>query len=645
MTKKYQKFTLFLLAFLASQALTNYQNACYDGRNPSGWSRKKKLEEFAKGPCSPAIVIPGISGSNLQVVIDCHALENAHPNIFRDTCKWEGCGLFDISPNREYQIWIPAPLTPVSIVNIGKECFSALVKPTYEVSNGKLVLKPLTGVRIKPVGATQDTGTYSASRCGLDGIQNLLPLPIQVRQTEYFKKLNDRLLQMGYEPGLTMQALPYDFRLANSQDPLSEIYGRLLITLSEVTNKKVTIIAHSMGNLRTAEMLWGLTQAERDLHVANFVSVTAPFIGSKTALKSLTCGTEDFSYPFDIGLDYKTYWASVGSFASLFELLPFATYSTQTTQPWFQKIAARIAYEEGRASDPVFSWLPTRDEDCYLRFTNKRCRSGLEVMDDYGKTLEGQPITNNNFLSWLQANSIVTQVEQLWNIRDPRFERIENFGVPLILITSSNVKTEDFYQYKCDPKSFIQRLERFCTASNGGLRITDGPGDGVVSSTSMVTPALKHAIDYEDGVPGAKPVTVIDVCSERNIKTDPFTSQNSSTGEKSFNVNQWVGMPCSCNDRNDDTCSHQGVLGLDKFIDFTANTLQYGFRTQITGNYAQKTDAFYEQWVNSCTLFAGFMGESESLKGDRGENLFFRDAGRAAEKRAEVERKNTKRMF
>ena len=64
------------------------QYVCTQGKNPSDLTRKEYIKEFAQGPCTPAVVIPGIGGSKLRVEIDCEKFKAAHPTDFKQ-CGWE----------------------------------------------------------------------------------------------------------------------------------------------------------------------------------------------------------------------------------------------------------------------------------------------------------------------------------------------------------------------------------------------------------------------------------------------------------------------------------------------------------------------------------------------------------------------------
>lgn len=65
------------------------------------------LKDFASGPCSPTIILPGILGSKLRIKINCVRFSKNFPNIFK-ACGWKMCkGLYLFKPSKEYTIWIP----------------------------------------------------------------------------------------------------------------------------------------------------------------------------------------------------------------------------------------------------------------------------------------------------------------------------------------------------------------------------------------------------------------------------------------------------------------------------------------------------------------------------------------------------------
>ena len=638
---------LYLLAitlvFASESVLTGeriYTNYCYDGQDPIFWTRKEKLQAFAKGPCSPAILIPGIAGSVLQVTIDCKVLKKTNPAIFR-SCGWNGCGFFDRSPNREYRAWIPSPGTPMSVVLLGRTCFSNLVGPKYTTENGKLKYVPTEGVTIKPYGATKYTRKFSRGLCSVKGLQDLVKVPIiqnlLPELVRYFKELSSQLIDMGYEPGLTLQALPYDFRLSQGMDDLTQAYPKILRDLHKITNKKITIFAHSLGNLRTAQTLWGITQEEKDTLIANMISLYPPFLGSSNLISILTCGVTSYQLkigPITFGIHFKAYWRTVASFVSIFQLIPSDAYISQANQPWMQTIKKRIDYEAGRSDDPVISWLPSRDQNCYTGFDNQKCRSGLYNYTDLGTSVTGEKITTANLEDWLANNSIVNNFREKWATRDPRFNELANTGVPTALLLTNVVKSEQKFTFHVNPKSWVQNKKKFCTDKGGQYGISYFPGDGTVPATSMSTQMIKQALDYDNQVPGAKPVTFVDVCSTYNEKSDPFDVYKPHQ-EKLMTKNKWIGMPCDCTQNKNRHCDHTAIFFLQAMIDFTKNTLDTRETTELTPYITDKDDAFLEDYVDNCRLFADNMN---GVFKDDGYNLFWRDSDTAEEKREKVDK-------
>lgn len=73
-----------------------YKNHCLKNKEgkfdkePSDMTKSEKLEAFIKGPCSPAVIVPGILGTALKVEIDCETLQKEEPEIF-STCGWNSC--------------------------------------------------------------------------------------------------------------------------------------------------------------------------------------------------------------------------------------------------------------------------------------------------------------------------------------------------------------------------------------------------------------------------------------------------------------------------------------------------------------------------------------------------------------------------
>ena len=111
-------------------------NYCVNKKEIS--SIKEKIEEFAYGPCSPVMLIPGVLSTKLSIKFDCETFRENNPTIFTE-CGWNSCdrsswNIFNQVPKEEYTVWIPHLFSPMSIVEILRSnmCFSKLISAKYD---------------------------------------------------------------------------------------------------------------------------------------------------------------------------------------------------------------------------------------------------------------------------------------------------------------------------------------------------------------------------------------------------------------------------------------------------------------------------------------------------------------------------------
>ena len=154
--------------------LNDTKFVCTGGLDPSTITRTEYVKEFAKGPCSPAVVIPGIGASKLIVEVDCPVFKEAHPEDFK-ACGWARCSGLQ-SPSKEYKMWLPTVLAPMSISidsEKARNCFIAVFgfDDSQAIPTGKLVYK--TGLKVSVLGMSPETKTKKQSNCAFDAISNL----------------------------------------------------------------------------------------------------------------------------------------------------------------------------------------------------------------------------------------------------------------------------------------------------------------------------------------------------------------------------------------------------------------------------------------------------------------------------------------
>lgn len=233
------------------------KHACTGGADPSKLKKLDYLKAFNSNGCSPLMVIPGDLGSKMIATIDCPVFKAQHPLAFKK-CGWSQCGTPGSkgTPQSEYLLWIPTLTSPMSLFRpldyTANICFTTIFALDI-IQNKKtkiLSYKSRAGVTVYPVGDTKSTAKNS--HCGFDGMCNLLPTEKLIELgMQYFNNMRIFLEKIGYVHGLTMQGLPYDFRLSFTTNSINTKFGRVVSDLNQITGKRVTIIAHSMGNVNT----------------------------------------------------------------------------------------------------------------------------------------------------------------------------------------------------------------------------------------------------------------------------------------------------------------------------------------------------------------------------------------------------------
>lgn len=103
---------------------------------------------------------------------------------------------------------------------------------------------------------TKDVSNCGAHAIGdLAGVDSILKLLGSQCATKGYKRLLKMLRVMGYDEGLTMQPLPYDFRYGILSGDTTLLIPQSINNLYLTTGKKVVLIAHSLGTLHTLSSL------------------------------------------------------------------------------------------------------------------------------------------------------------------------------------------------------------------------------------------------------------------------------------------------------------------------------------------------------------------------------------------------------
>ena len=629
--KNYKKKAKSLL----SQLLKNEQKSerdpkqqpfpCTRGRDPSKLTNSAYLKAFAAGPCSPVVAVPGIAASKLRAIIDCDLLQKSSPEIF-SACGWSTCSQDPTSqgfaPNSEYELWFPNLLSPFSLViptEATRKCFAGIFGQML-ANNGtsSVNTEPRPGVKVVPIGSSPETNTFKFGKCGFDSVEDLMPWPLRDEKFSYYLKLKESLLGAGYKIGLSAQALPYDWRVGTNETQLSSKFGQIVDTMASIFGKKVTIVAHSLGNFQVVNYLWSTSQAVKDRDVARYLAIAPPFLGApKSAMKDLGMDTT-WSYTIDhkeVGVTPEIYRDTIVNLRSVYNLYVTGTYTADAGEAYMQGILGRIAAEKqnsGSKSPGFLSFLPAPSEVCVPGLKNRgtaNCHLGLFNMTEYGRVV-GEAVTPYTAFDVLKAYSYSQNAPYLLNKgQDTRFTTLPNPGVQTNIIYSTSVPTLKHFTYNKDPRTKTLKNEVYHPEKR-----ENGMGDGVVLTTSALTAGVKWAYDFYTKIPGSKPVNFVELCGTLGIRGSVFEP---GSADKQVTKNAYYGVDCTCKGTAQQPqtgyqcTSHGDMVTDDKLVEFLVASANDGVAGQVGPNWAFKTEFFWADFVGNCRLFNGLKKSSQ----------------------------------
>jgi hypothetical protein len=345
----------------------------------------------------------------------------------------------------------------------------------------------------------------ASNKCGNESIQMLIPpwiskwLPF--KELDLYSDMLKELERVGYKKGLTYQAMPYNFIKSYRNNELKKIFFPNVERLYNLVGKKVTIFAHSFGNLNTLHQLSRKSQEYKDKYIKLWVSAAPPFLGAMSALKSVLGGNKDLLFFGFFGLHFNGSSQSVGTFPSMFELSQRNMYKMYENEPWFKWIQARLKYEKNNGSFEKSGMLfwPKIEEKCTPKsFKNipTSCASGLsDLRLKPSVTLESG--NKEYFLEDPQhvigECSLHDFSKDYFNMfHNPDFFKFKNPGVPTVLIFSKSNDTIERTHYKGDIRNYTQKKKKFPPSVD-----KPGFGDGTVGTNSKLFPAIKWAYEFE----------------------------------------------------------------------------------------------------------------------------------------------------
>lgn len=552
-----------------SKAVTDLpNNHCLQGKNPKKMSLKENLKEFAKGPCSPLLLTPGLFATRTIIEIDCDLLRKTEPDVF-SVCGWNTCEkrfweFWKSQPSSEYQIWITDLMAPFSIFSISlaaNVCLTALLGMKFDFSKpvNEMII-PTPGINFRPHGYSPNT--IKKAQCGRSALVDLLPLYYQLADTVNFAPMMNELDRLGYTSGLTYQAAPYNFLVTFTNNEFSRNFKTFITRMRNYTGKKVTLVGHSLGNLNILKNIQTLTEEEKSKNIANWMAIGAPFMGAHKAYQSILSGMNDFLILHEyMGIKFLAAIILASSHLSSYELGFNDPFSVFKGEKWLESVRKRIDYESNFPNIPFeqsgIPFWPRYDEECH-----EKQISGIKSNCFFGAfnstSIPIFKVEEHDYflsdLSKLYAEFGITE-----NIKI-LFEKVRNFdhykdlpNIPMINVFSSSLQSPIQWNYAKGFKDYVKDF-RFPKIDSIGLI----PGDETVPTISSVTLPLKWAMAHQEDPKKSKPVKFVEMCSTLHQDRSIFDEKDSG---KEFKVTKsdYIGLKCKCLGRNMkdfDKCHH-----------------------------------------------------------------------------------------
>jgi len=587
---------------------------CTGGKNPAKMTNKEYLDAFASGPCTPIIYLAGVTGTKLQVEVTCDELRANHPKVF-ETCGWTTCSatIIGSTPKPEYTIWIPDLGSPFSLITTSektRQCMASLLGFSWSANDGKLFHNAIKGIKVSPMGFT--SGSRKTSKCGFDAIGNMLPLLEMMTPTKFklFNIIKASLEGRGYRAGLTMQALPYDWRKTFYSNEVSERFEALVKSMYNISGKKVSVAAHSMGNMNILNVMSKMTQEDKDKYIRRFFALAPPFLGSPTAYSMPIGGSDQYNFG-GFGLNFWLFKRSIASFPSIFDLMPRLSWLMYSSAPWMKSIRNRMSIEKNgtpvevisQEEDIVSKIFPKPTEDCYGSKTWKertsKCHLLIEDFNNLGK-INGETVTISNIKEIFGKYSYEPQSQSLYENENRRasYDAMVNPGIETVVVYSNINPTKKEFFWNSDPKlKALDDSSDFVKAD----KMTFAMGDGTVLTASMIAPSLKWAYEFDTKQANSKPIVFAEVCSQYNLKRNVY--QSGSSQDKDLFKNEYQGIDCNCNKGGEASCDHMGIITDPKVMDYIINSLMDGpSAVGLARTFDTKTHAEIDAFATSCEL-------------------------------------------
>ena len=321
---------------------------------------------------------------------------------------------------------------------------------------------------------------------------------------------------------------------------------------------------------------------------------------------------------FEIGFTPEMLGNTVCKSQGLIQIAIRKFFKLHISEPWMAPLLARIRQEESmerqhdhdvrlipsisREEQGIMSIFPPVGKTCNPGFKNreKYCLTGVKFLWDLGKVVDKE-LNPDTFSEILDLYSNIENASEMYEESiDPRYDVLENPGVQVNIIYSAMIPTKLKLYYNKDPKT---------KTNNGQIYTPDetemAMGDQGVLAASALGPGIKWADEFMRGKEGAKPVNLIEICSEFRRRESVFNLKS----EKKVDMNAYFGIKCNCRNAfniiktTGIECNHPGLMTDPYLMEFVVQSLKTEEEGEVGQKFQEMSPEELEDYVDNCRLF------------------------------------------
>lgn len=112
-------------------------------------------------------------------------------------------------------------------------------------------------------------------------------------------------------------------------------------TIAEISQKKVILVAHFMGNVNLMNQLGQAEQLFKDRYFLRYFAIAPPYIGAAKAVYYMLGGNDCF-YAVGLGVNFWMFKKIAAEAPALYDLMPRKVWQAFKDSSWMKSILNRL---------------------------------------------------------------------------------------------------------------------------------------------------------------------------------------------------------------------------------------------------------------------------------------------------------------